>query len=75
MDSQYQKADRCVSAVFKEHDAVDKVVRQLLNKGVPKENISMMGRNFKSESRIKGFLTRKNLILNGLKERSDPASA
>ena len=34
MDSQYQKADRCVSAVFKEHDAVDKVVRQLLNKGV-----------------------------------------
>ena len=69
MDSQFEgQADRCVSAVFKEHDAVDKVVRQLLDKGIPKENISMMGRNFKSESRIKGFLTRKNLILNGLKE-------
>ena len=59
---------RCVSAVFKEHDDLDKVVRQLLDKGIPKENISMMGRNFKSESRIRGFITRKNLILNGLKE-------
>ena len=69
MDSKYQQqADRCVSAVFKEHDDVDKVVRQLIDKGVPKENISMMGRNFKSESRIKGFITRKNLILDGLKE-------
>ena len=69
MDSKYQQqADRCVSAVFKEHDDIDKVVRQLIDKGVPKENISMMGRNFKSESRIKGFITRKNLILGGLKE-------
>ena len=69
MDSQFEgQADRCVSAVFKEQETVDKVVRQLLDKGIPKENISMMGCNFKSESRIKGFLTRKNLILNGLKE-------
>ena len=68
MNSKYQQADRSVSAVFKEHDDLDRAVRQLIDKGVPKDNISMMGRNFKSESRIKGFITRKDLIVDGLKE-------
>ena len=33
MDSKYQQqADRCVSSVFKEHDDLDKVVRQLYDR-------------------------------------------
>ena len=40
MDFKYQQqANRCVWAVFKEHDDLDKVVRQLLDKGVLKKNI------------------------------------
>ena len=61
-------ADKCVSAVFKEQEQVDRVVRQLIDRGISKDNISVVGKNFKSETRIRGFLTRKKVILEGLKE-------
>lgn len=61
------KAEQTISAVFKEQPQVDSVIRQLLNKGVSRDHISIMGQNFQSETRISGFLTKKDVILGGLR--------
>lgn len=53
------KAERTISAVYKEQNQVDDVIRRLLDRGVPRDHISVMGRNFKSETRIAGFITKK----------------
>lgn len=66
MAEEYQ-AERTVTAVFKEQQQVDNVVRRLLDRGVPQDYISVMGRNFGSESRIGGFVTKKDVILGGLR--------
>jgi len=50
------KAERTISAVFKEQKQIDDVIRRLLDRGVPKDHISVMGRNFQSETRIAGLL-------------------
>jgi cation transport regulator ChaB len=65
--SQTYTADRTVSAVFKQQDQIDAVIRKLLDRGVPRDHISIMGRNFKSETRISGFITKKDVILGGLR--------
>lgn len=65
--SQDYKAERTVSAVFKEQSQIDDAVRRLLDRGVPKEHISVMGQNFQSQTRISGFLTKKDVILGGLR--------
>lgn len=56
-----------VSAVFETDAKAKEAVQQLLDKGVARDDISVVGRNFQSESRISGFVTRKGLILDGLK--------
>ncbi|NJL88164.1 MAG: hypothetical protein HC886_22890 [Leptolyngbyaceae cyanobacterium SM1_1_3] len=56
-----------VSAVFETEVKAKEAVQQLLDQGVSREDISVVGRNFQSESRISGFITRKDLILDGLK--------
>ncbi|WP_315787569.1 ChaB family protein [Fischerella sp. JS2] len=61
------KAERTISAVYKEQNQVDNVIRRLLDRGVPRDHISVMGRNFKSETRIAGFITKKDVILGGLR--------
>lgn len=61
------KAERTISAVYKEQNQVDDVIRRLLDRGVPRDHISVMGRNFKSETRIAGFITKKDVILGGLR--------
>ncbi|MBD2043591.1 ChaB family protein [Microcoleus sp. FACHB-672] len=66
MPDQYQ-AERTISAVFKEESQLDGVVRRLLDRGVPQDHISMMGKNFKSNTRITGFITKKDVILGGLR--------
>ncbi|MBD2567121.1 ChaB family protein [Anabaena lutea] len=66
MSEGYQ-AERTISAVFKEQKQIDDVIRRLLDRGVPKDYISVMGRNFQSETRISGFLTKRDVILGGLK--------
>lgn len=67
MTSEYAKPpEKCVSATFKEEKKLEEAIRRLLNRGVPKENISIIGRNFQSQSRITGFLTKKDVILDGL---------
>ncbi len=64
---QSQKPEKTVCAVFKEQSEIDKVVRQLLDTHVSKDHISVMGQNFQSETRISGFLTKKDVILGGLR--------
>ncbi|MGB3652747.1 MAG: ChaB family protein [Rivularia sp. (in: cyanobacteria)] len=61
------KAERTVSAVFKEQEQVDKVVRRLLDRNVSRDHISVMGNNFQSETRISGFITKKDVIFGGLR--------
>lgn len=61
------KAERTITAVFKEESQIDGVIRRLLDRGVSRDHISVMGRNFQSQTRIAGFITKKDVILNGLK--------
>lgn len=58
--------EKCVSAVFKRQEALHDAVQRLLRRGVPQDRISIIGRNFQTEARITGFLTRKDVILDGL---------
>jgi len=61
------QAERTISATFKEQKQVDDVIRRLLDRGVPRDHISVMGKNFQSETRIAGFITKKDVILGGLR--------
>ena len=61
------RAERTISAVFKEEEQLDGVVRRLIERGVPQDHISVMGKNFQSKTRIAGFLTKKDVILGGLR--------
>lgn len=65
--SEAYKAERTISAVYKEQEQVDKAIRRLLDRGVPESHISVMGRNFQSNTRIAGFITKKDMILGGLR--------
>jgi cation transport regulator ChaB len=60
--------ERTVSAIFKEKEQVDNVIRRLLDRGISRDDISVIGKNFHSETRIAGFLTKKDVILGGLKQ-------
>ncbi|GAX34366.1 ChaB family protein [Nodularia sp. NIES-3585] len=66
MPEVYQ-AERTISAVLKEQKQIDQVIRRLLDRGVPRDNISVMGKDFQSETRISGFITKKDVILGGLR--------
>ena len=57
---------KCVSATFKEEKKLQDAVQRLLNRGIAKEDISIIGRNFQTEAKITGFLTKKDIILDGL---------
>ncbi|MEN9231883.1 MAG: ChaB family protein [Thermostichus sp. DG02_5_bins_236] len=57
---------KCVSAAFKEEKKLQDCIQRLLNRGVPNDRISIIGRNFQTEAKITGFLTRKDVILDGL---------
>jgi hypothetical protein len=61
------KAERTISAVFKEEEQLDGVVRRLMERGVPQDHISVMGKNFQSKTRIAGFITKKDVIFGGLR--------
>jgi cation transport regulator ChaB len=65
--SEQSQADRTISAVFEEQNQIDGVVRRLIERGIPKEDISVMGRNFQSETRITGFISKRDVILGGLR--------
>ncbi len=40
------KAERTISAVFKEQKQIDHVIRRLLDRGVPRDRISVHGQKF-----------------------------
>ena len=61
------KAERTVSAVFKEEEQLDNVVRRLMDRGVPQDHISVMGKNFQSNTRIAGFISKRDVIFGGLR--------
>lgn len=61
------KAERTITAVFKEESEIKNVIDRLLDRGVSRDHISVMGRNFQSETRISGFITKKDVILGGLR--------
>lgn len=66
MSNTYQ-AERTISAVFQEQKQIDQAIRKLLDRDVPRDHISVMGRNFQTETRISGFITKKDVILGGLR--------
>lgn len=61
------KAERTITAVLQKEDQVDSVVRRLIDRGVPQDYISVMGQNFQSQTRITGFIGKKDVILGGLR--------
>lgn len=65
--AQEYKAERTITSVFKEEQQVDDVIRRLIDRGVPQDHISVMGQNFQSQTRIAGFITKKDVILGGLR--------
>lgn len=65
--SEEYKAERTITAVLKEEQQVDQVVRRLIDRGVPQDHISLMGQNFESKTRIAGFISKKDVILGGLR--------
>ena len=65
--SETYKAERTITAVLKEEEQVDKVVRRLIDRGVAQDHISVMGQNFQSQTRISGFISKKDVVLGGLR--------
>lgn len=65
--SEEYKAERTITAVFKEESQVNDVVKRLIDRGVSRDHISVMGRNFQSQTRIAGFISKKDVILGGLR--------
>ncbi|HCF26391.1 MAG TPA: hypothetical protein DEV81_04085, partial [Cyanobacteria bacterium UBA11049] len=61
-------AERSVSAIFKNREQVDSVIRRLLDRGISRDDISVIGKNFHSETKIAGFITKRDVILGGLKQ-------
>lgn len=66
MADQY-RAERTISVVFNQEDQLDPVIRRLIDRGVPQDHISVLGQNFQSKTRITGFITKKDVILGGLR--------
>ncbi|MEL6440922.1 MAG: ChaB family protein [Cyanobacteria bacterium J06621_8] len=66
MNNQY-KPERTITAVFQSESQIDNVVRRLLDRNVPQDFISVMGQNFQSQTRIAGFISKKDVILGGLR--------
>lgn len=65
-DEKKYKAERSLSALFEKQSQVDAAVRRLLDRGISREHLSVMGRNFESETRISGFITKRDAVLNSL---------
>ncbi|MGF1512626.1 MAG: ChaB family protein [Elainellaceae cyanobacterium] len=67
MATETYKAEKTVSAVFESQQKVSDVIQRLLDRGVTQEHISALGRNFETETRITGFISKKDVILGGLR--------
>lgn len=67
MAEEIYKAERTITAVLKEEQQIDDVVRRLIDRGVAQDHISVMGQNFQSQTRISGFISKKDVVLGGLR--------
>jgi hypothetical protein len=68
MTSASRHAEQSISAVLKTQAEVQKLIESLTDRGVPVENISVLGRDFSTDTRVAGFITKKDVILGGLKQ-------
>ena len=62
------KPERTISAIFTEESQVKNAIERILDRGISREHISVMGKNFESQTRIAGFVTKKDVILGGLRQ-------
>ena len=60
--------DRTISAVYKTQAEVQAVIQRLKDRGIPVEDVSVLGRDFSTDTRVAGFITKKDVILGGLKQ-------
>ena len=61
------KAEKTITAVLQQESLADDVIRRLIDRGVDRDHISVMGSNFQSQTRIAGFISKKDVILGGLR--------
>lgn len=61
-------AERTVSGIFSSEPQVHQVLQQLVEQGVSRDHLSVLGRNFQSETRIAGFISKRDVILGGLRQ-------
>ena len=66
MTTNYQ-AQKTITAIFQNENQVNTVINRLLDRGVPQDHLSVMGKDFQSQTRISGFVTKKDVILGGLR--------
>lgn len=66
MSNEYQ-AQKTITGIFQSEKEVDTVVKQLIDKGVPQDHLSVMGKDFESQTRISGFISKKDVIIGGLR--------
>ncbi|NJN73533.1 MAG: hypothetical protein HC799_12365 [Limnothrix sp. RL_2_0] len=55
-----------VSGIFEDRERANQVLRKLIEMGVSRENISIIGKNLQSETQITGFVSRADVIKDGL---------
>lgn len=63
-----ERQSRSVSAAFKTESSLDRAICDLLESGIDRERIAFVGRNFETQNRIRGFITREGIVLDGLKQ-------
>ncbi len=66
MSTQYV-VERTISIIFSTENQVDTAVRHLVEQGVFKQHISVMGRSFKSQTYITGFISKRDVIMGGMR--------
>ncbi len=52
MTTNYQ-AQKTITAIFQNENQVNTVINRLLDRGVPQDHLSVMGKDFQSQTRIK----------------------
>ncbi len=66
MNNEYQ-AQKTITGIFQTEKEVDTVINRLLERDVPRDHLSVMGKDFESQTRISGFITKKDVIIGGLR--------
>jgi cation transport regulator ChaB len=61
------QAERTVSAVFQTEEQAHEAIRKLIDQGISSDRISVMGKDFQSQTRITGFISKKDVIWGGLR--------